>query len=84
MKKMTDYCIVIDTTGLRCPLPVLKVRKNLPMLKKKDLALIIADDPLAEIDLRHFCSIKSYEIKNISSNKSNDKQYYEIMCLDYK
>ena len=84
MKKMTDYCIVIDTTGLRCPLPVLKVRKNLPMLKKKDLALIIADDPLAEIDLRHFCSIKSYEIKNISSNKSNDKQYYEIMYLNYK
>ncbi len=84
MKKMTDYCIVIDTTGLRCPLPVLKVRKNLPILKKKDLALIIADDPLAEIDLRHFCSIKSYEIKNISANKSDKKQYYEIMRLNYK
>ena len=78
---MTDYCTVIDTTGLRCPLPVLKVRKNLPMLKKKDLALIIADDPLAEIDLRHFCSIKSYEIKNISANKSDKKQYYD--CLLY-
>ena len=84
MKKMTDYCIVIDTTGLRCPLPVLKVRKNLPILKKKDLALIIADDPLAEIDLRHFCSIKSYEIKNISANKSDKKQYYEIMRLNDK
>ena len=84
MKKMTDYCIVIDTTGLRCPLPVLKVRKNLPILKKKDLALIIADDPLAEIDLSHFCSIKSYEIKNISANKSDKKQYYEIMRLNYK
>ena len=84
MKKTTDYCIVIDTTGLRCPLPVLKVRKNLPILKKKDLALIIADDPLAEIDLRHFCSIKSYEIKNISANKSDKKQYYEIMRLNDK
>ena len=84
MKKMTDYCVIIDTTGLRCPLPVLKVRKNLPILKKKDLALIIADDPLAEIDLRHFCSIKSYEIKNISANKSDKKQYYEIMRLNYK
>ena len=84
MKKISDYCIVIDTTGLRCPLPVLKVRKSLPILKKKDLALIIADDPLAEIDLRHFCSIKGYEIKNISSNKSDKKQYYEIMSLNYK
>ena len=84
MKKMTDYSIVIDTTGLRCPLPVLKVRKNLPILKKKDLALIIADDPLAEIDLRHFCSIESYEIKNVSSDKSDKKQYYEILRLDSK
>ena len=78
MKKMSDYCLVIDTTGLRCPLPVLKVRKYLPTLKKKDLALIIADDPLAEIDLKHFCSIESYEIKNVSSKKSDKKQYYEI------
>ena len=84
MKKMTDYCTVIDTTGLRCPLPVLKVRKNLPILKDTEIALIIADDPLAEIDLRHFCSVKSYEIKKISSNEPSRKQYYEIACLDCK
>ena len=79
-KNITDYCMVIDTTGLRCPLPVLKVRKNLPMLKKRDLVLIIADDPLAEIDLRNFCNVKSYEIKKISSNQSDKNQYYEIKC----
>ena len=78
MKKMTDYCIIIDTTGLRCPLPVLKVRKNLPALRKKDLALIIADDPLAEIDLRHFCSVKNYKIKKITPNQSSEEQYYEV------
>ena len=84
MKKMIDYRIIIDTTGLRCPLPVLKVRKNLPILKKKDRALIIADDPLAEIDLTHFCSIKGYDIKNISAKKSDNKRYYEIKCLNYR
>ena len=77
-KNITDYYMVIDTTGLRCPLPVLKVRKNLPILKKTDIVLIIADDPLAEIDLRHFCSIKSYEIKKINLKHSDKKQYYEI------
>ena len=84
MKKMSDYCLVIDTTGLRCPLPVLKVRKNLPTLKKTDLALIITDDPLADIDLRHFCSIKGYNIRNVSSKKSEKTQYYEIMRLNSK
>ena len=77
-KNIPDYCMVIDTTGLRCPLPVLKVRKNLPILKKTDLVLIITDDPLAEIDLRHFCSVKSYEIKKITLNQYDKKQYYEI------
>ena len=81
---MTAYCTVIDTTGLRCPLPVLKVRKNLPILKDTEIALIIADDPLAEIDLRHFCSVKSYKIQKISSKKTNTKQYYEIACFNYK
>ena len=79
-KNITDYCMVIDTTGLRCPLPVLKVRKNLPILKKTDLVLIIADDPLAEIDLRNFCSVKNYEIKKIFLNQSDENQYYEIKC----
>ena len=79
-KNITDYCMVIDTTGLRCPLPVLKVRKDLPILKKTDLALIITDDPLAEIDLRHFCSAKSYGIKKISINQSDKKEYFEIKC----
>ena len=77
-KEIPDYCMVIDTTGLRCPLPVLKVRKNLPILKKTDIVLIIADDPLAEIDLRHFCSINSYEIKKINLKRSDKKQYYEV------
>ena len=78
MKKMSNYCTVIDTTGLRCPLPVLKVRKNLPYLKKHQLALIIADDPLAEIDLRHFCDLKSYTLENVSKSNADEKKYYEI------
>ena len=78
MKKMTDYCVVIDTTGLRCPLPVLKVRRDLPLLGKNDLALIIADDPLAEIDLKHFCNLKNYTMTNICTNRTEEKQYYEI------
>ena len=75
---MSSYRIIIDTTGLRCPLPVLKVRKNLPYLKENQLALIIADDPLAEIDLRHFCELKNYILKNVSKNNADEKKYYEI------
>ena len=78
MKKKSTYCIIIDTTGMRCPLPVLKVRKNLPLLKKNELALIIADDPLAEVDLRHFCDSKNYKLENVSIDGDADLRYYEI------
>ena len=75
---MTNYRIIIDTTGLKCPLPVLKVRKDLKALEKDDVALIIADDPLAEIDLRHFCTLKGYTICSVSKKYKDEKQYYEI------
>ena len=78
MKKISNYCVIIDTTGLRCPLPVLKVRKNLPSLKQNELALIIADDPLAEIDLRHFCDLKNYILTSLPIDDADDKKYYEI------
>jgi len=55
-----------------------KSSKNLQYLKKNQLALIIADDPLAEIDLRHFCDLKSYILENVSKNSADEKKYYEI------
>ena len=55
MKSQKKYSLVIDTTGLRCPLPLLKVQKNINSLRKNREALIITDDPMAEIDLKHFC-----------------------------
>ena len=45
----------LDTTGLVCPLPVLKARKRLMSMKKGEVLLIIADDPASLIDVPHFC-----------------------------
>ena len=75
---MINYFVTIDTTGLRCPLPVLKVQKNIKPIKKNEIALIITDDPMAEIDLKHFCNLKNYTIKNVSKNYADKRQYYEI------
>ena len=48
MKSQKKYSVVIDTTGLRCPLPLLKVQKNIKSLRKNREALIITDDPMAQ------------------------------------
>lgn len=52
---MTDS-IQIDARGLRCPLPVLRLRKVLTGLPTGSRVDIRADDAMAQIDLPHFCA----------------------------
>ena len=78
MKSQKKYSLVIDTTGLRCPLPLLKVQKNINSLRKNHEALIITDDPMAEIDLKHFCSNNNYSLKEIKNNQDGDEQLFLI------
>lgn len=42
---------VLDLTGLKCPLPVLKTRKALPRLQPGDLLEVRCTDPMALIDI---------------------------------
>ncbi len=46
----------LDTRGLQCPLPVLKARKALKGMSSGDILELITDDPVADIDVPHFCT----------------------------
>jgi len=46
----------LDLKGLKCPLPVLKTRKALSRLAAGDRLTVLTTDPMAEIDIPHFCS----------------------------
>ena len=78
MKSQKKYSLVINTTGLRCPLPLLKVQKNINSLRKNREALIITDDPIAEIDLKHFCLNNNYSLMEIKNNQGGDEQFFSI------
>ena len=45
---------VLDTSGLKCPLPVLKAKKSLKTMAAGDRLTIIATDPGAMKDFHHF------------------------------
>ncbi|MEL6233507.1 MAG: sulfurtransferase TusA family protein [Pseudomonadota bacterium] len=47
---------LIDARGLLCPLPVLRLRKALAALAPGQTVRILADDPMAQIDIPHFCT----------------------------
>ena len=78
MKSQRKYSLVINTTGLRCPLPLLKVQKNINLLRKNHEALIITDDPMAEIDLKHFCLNNNYLLEEIKDYQGGDEQFFLI------
>lgn len=46
---------VYDLRGLNCPLPVLKARRRLLEMAVGDHLWVETTDPLAVIDLPHFC-----------------------------
>ncbi len=47
--------IVVDTKGMKCPLPVLKARKALKDVAPGGTLVVLATDPGATKDFEHFC-----------------------------
>ena len=47
---------VIDARGLYCPLPVLRTRERFKSLPPESRLDVIADDPLARLDMQAFCT----------------------------
>jgi tRNA 2-thiouridine synthesizing protein A len=43
----------LDTLGLKCPLPALKTRRALARLQNGETLTVLADDPMAAIDIPH-------------------------------
>ena len=63
--------IILDTSGTECPIPVLKARRLASELTNDVIIKVIATDPLAEADFKHYCEQSNFEYLNC--NKENGK-----------
>lgn len=52
----------LDLRGLKCPLPVLKTRKHLRDLAAGMRIRVETTDPLAVIDIPHFCREDGHQL----------------------
>ncbi|HAA93373.1 MAG: preprotein translocase subunit TatB [Rhodospirillaceae bacterium] len=59
---MSDEPVLIDASGLRCPMPVLKAQKALRTLDSGTQVTLIATDPVSYIDVRHFCETSGHTL----------------------
>ena len=69
--------IELDTRGLLCPLPVLKLRKLINSTKQKDKIKLMTDDPAAIVDVPHFCNEQGHQI--LESSKENG---YDLFIIE--
>ena len=54
--------ILLDARGHRCPVPTLRLRRALEALAPGGRVRLLADDPLARIDVPHFAAQAGAEI----------------------
>ncbi len=61
---MTDLALdrEYDARGMLCPLPVLRARRLLAGMAPGALLGLRADDPMARIDMPHFCSQAGHDL----------------------
>jgi len=52
--------IRVDARGHRCPVPTLRLQKAMAGTAPGQRVRLIADDPLARIDVPHFLAAKGY------------------------
>ena len=62
---------IYDFTGLKCPLPVLKTKRALKNHSNGEVIEIIADDPAANLDLKHFCEVSGNILLQVIKKNKN-------------
>lgn len=66
-KKDPAAVIKLNLTGLKCPLPVLKARRQISQMATGSRIDIMADDPAAPLDFKHFCSTGGHDLVEMRS-----------------
>lgn len=71
-----DDTRLLDTTGLDCPLPVLKAEKALRSLAAGASLRVLATDPLSVVDIPHMCRTRGHVL--VSSGEREGVFVFEI------
>ncbi|MCA2015467.1 sulfurtransferase TusA [Vibrio tritonius] len=57
-----EATVTLEAEGLRCPEPVMMVRKTIRNMQDGDILLIKADDPSTTRDIPSFCRFMDHQL----------------------
>jgi tRNA 2-thiouridine synthesizing protein A len=60
---------ILELRGLKCPLPAMLARKALARLSPGTALTVLADDPLATVDIPHMCQAEGHAVESIASRE---------------
>lgn len=67
----------LDTCGLKCPQPVLKIAEMLPQMQPGDILEVVGDCPTFEQDVRNWCERMGKTLLSVR-NEEGDKKRIQI------
>lgn len=59
-----------DLRGLKCPLPALMAKRALVRARPGAAIEVLADDPLAAIDIPHMCALEGFEVAAMAKEET--------------
>lgn len=71
---MTDYDL--DTTGLRCPEPVMMLHRQIRSMKAGEVVRVLATDPATQRDIPQFCEFLSHDL--LEQGEQDDHYWYRV------
>jgi len=67
---------VLDLRSLKCPLPALMAKKALARAAPGAILAVLADDPLAAVDVPHMCHHEGHAVESVT-----EKDGYRVFVL---
>ncbi|HKK29768.1 MAG TPA: sulfurtransferase TusA family protein [Alphaproteobacteria bacterium] len=59
---------LLDATGLKCPMPVLRARRALKAMESGAVLEVLADDPAAAKDFPAFCEMTGNSLEDTAQD----------------
>ena len=61
----------LDLRGMKCPLPVIKTEAAMRKLKPGEALRVLADDPMAAVDIPYFCREAGYAVRRLADSDAS-------------
>jgi tRNA 2-thiouridine synthesizing protein A len=64
---------ILDTVGLKCPQPILKIAAKSPEMNRGDILEVLGDCPTFEQDVRTWCERLEKVVLSVKDDSENKK-----------